>query len=288
MRISKYIKSFRLRTLPLSISGIILGSCLAAPQWRTDVFILAIATTLVLQILTNLCNELGDAQRGTDTEQDGRVAYGLQAGEITIKEMKNCIWVFIFLATILGSALIYVTFGNFFCLTSLIFIALGAIAIAAAITYTLGKRPYGYHAMGDLSVFIFFGLVSTIGAYYLQAQSISTQVILAACALGLPIVGVLNINNMRDMTNDLTHNKITFASKIGLRNAKIYQTLLIIGSLVLFAISGLTIAIAFFPLWTVHIYCVWKHNGKELDKQMPLLSFSTLALSIVCGLVFAL
>lgn len=288
MKISKYIKSFRLRTLPLSMSGIILGSCLAAPQWRTDVFILALATTLALQILTNLCNELGDAQRGTDTEQDGRVAYGLQAGEITIKEMKNCIWVFIILAAILGSAMIYVAFGTFFCLTSLIFLALGAITIAAAITYTLGKRPYGYHAMGDLSVFIFFGLVSTIGAYYLQTQSISTQVILAACALGLPIVGVLNVNNMRDMENDLAHDKITFASKLGLRNAKIYQTILIVGSLVLFAFSGLTIAIAFSPLWAVHIFCVWKHNGKELDKQMPLLSFSTLALAIICGLVFAL
>ncbi len=284
MVISKYIKSFRLRTLPLSMSGIILGSCMAAPYWRTDIFILAILTTLSLQILTNLSNELGDANRGTDTFQDGRVAYSLQSGDITPKEITYCIWLFAILSVFFGMGLICLSFGTLFCTQSIVFMILGAAAIVAAITYTLGSKPYGYHGFGDISVFIFFGLLSTIGAYYLQAQTVTPQVVFAACALGLPIVGVLNVNNIRDMENDVAHHKITFASRLGVRNAKIYHTLLITASFILFAFAQLWIAFAFAPIFAVHLFFVWKNEGKELDKQMPLLSFSTLALAICCGI----
>lgn len=284
MNLGKYIKSFRLRTLPLSMSGIILGSCMAAPVWHTDVFVLALLTTLSLQILTNLSNELGDANRGTDTCQEGRTAYGLQSGTITKVEITRCIWFFIFASAVLGTSLIYCAFGTLFCTKSLVFLILGAAAIVAAITYTLGRNPYGYNGWGDLSVFIFFGLLSTMGAYYVQAQTITLQVILAAGAIGLPIVGVLNVNNIRDMENDVIHHKITFASRLGTRKAKIYHTLLITTSFILFAFAQLWIAFSFTPLFAVHLFMVWKSEGKTLDKQMPLLSFSTLALAICCGI----
>ena len=164
-----YITSLRLRTLPLSVAGIILGSGLAG-FCHIGVFALAVCTALCLQILSNLSNELGDAQKGTDADQHGREAYGLQAGTITQKQMKGMILLFIGLAIVSGLALLWAAFGSLLCTQSLAFIGLGALAIIGAMTYTLGKHSYGYIGLGDLGVFLFFGLLSTIGSYYLQTD----------------------------------------------------------------------------------------------------------------------
>ena len=155
-----YIQSLRLRTLPLSVSGIILGTGLAwkiSPdlihEWRgIIVFCLAILTTLSLQILSNLSNELGDALKGTDTEQRGREAYGLQAGKITERQMKGMIWLFLGLCVVFGILLIYSAFGTLTSVQSLGFILLGAFAIVGAVKYTLGKHSYGYIGLGDLGL----------------------------------------------------------------------------------------------------------------------------------------
>lgn len=282
----KYIQSFRLRTLPLSISGIILGTAIAYPKFDGWVFILALLTTLSLQILSNLANELGDARRGTDEQQEGRVAYGLQAGAISEQQMVRCIVVFSFLSAIFGVLLIYSSFGTLFALFPLIFLLLGLLAIIAALKYTLGKKPYGYQGFGDLSVFIFFGLVSTLGAFFLQTQTLTWQATWLAVAIGLPIVAVLNLNNIRDMENDIKYGKTTLAARLGSRNAKIYHTIILLIPFFIFVILQIYLPIILLPIFIVHIWIVWHTNGKRLDKQMPLLSLSTLGLAVMAAVTF--
>lgn len=274
-----YIQSLRLRTLPLSVSGIILGTGLAT-RHNWPVFALAICTTLCLQILSNLCNELGDAQKGTDTGQQGREAYGLQAGTITEKQMKLEIRLFLGLCITFGISLIYCAFGSLFAIQSLVFEGLGVMALIGAITYTLGKHNYGYKGYGDLGVFLFFGLLSTMGAYYLQMQSINWEIAACGAAIGLPCVGVLNLNNIRDMSNDIAHDKRTFASCLGQQGARRYHSLLIAGSLAIFCTYGHWWTLCITPVWAWHLWYVWTHTEK-LDKQMPVLMFSTLIVSIL-------
>ena len=282
-----YIQSLRLRTLPLSISGIILGTGMA---WREmgcqpsavsiQIFVLAILTTLSLQILSNLSNELGDALKGTDQEQHGREAYGLQAGKITEGQMKGMIWLFFGLCVVFGILLIYSAFGTLFCTQSLGFLLLGAFAIVGAVTYTLGKHSYGYIGLGDVGVFLFFGLLSTVGGYYLQVQNLTAEIFWSGAAIGLPCVGVLNLNNIRDMQNDRAHGKRTFASLLGERGGRVYQTLLLIGCLAIFCVYGHWWVLCIIPVWGWHLRYVWSHTEK-LDKQMPVLMFSTLIVAIL-------
>lgn len=280
----KYIKSFRLRTLPLSISGIIVGTSLAAPNINGWVFLWAILTTVALQILTNLSNELGDALRGTDDYQEGRVAYGLQAGNITIAQVKQCIALFAFLSIVFGTILVKVALGTLFSWQALSFLLLGLFAIVAAIRYTLGRKPYGYHGWGDLSVFIFFGLLSTMGAYYLQTQIMTWQCVCAAVAIGLPIVAVLNLNNIRDMENDVKYGKFTWAAIIGEKAAKGYHTLILVCSFLFFLLAKIYLPLLLVPIFLFHIFFVWRNHGKILDKQFPLLVFSSLGLAILTGI----
>ena len=280
-----YITSLRLRTLPLSVAGIILGSGLAYQDLSTftfqlSTFILAVGTALCLQILSNLSNELGDAQKGTDSDQHGREAYGLQAGTITHKQMKGMILLFIGLAIVSGLALLWAAFGSLLCTQSLAFIGLGALAIIGAMTYTLGRHSYGYIGLGDLGVFLFFGLLSTIGSYYLQTQTVTWEVVWCGIAIGLPCVGVLNLNNIRDMQNDILHGKRTFASVLGPIGARIYHYLLLLFCLMIFVIEGHYWVGCIVPIWAWHIRMLGTHN-EMLDKQMPVLMFSTLIVSIL-------
>lgn len=269
-----YITSLRLRTLPLSVSGIILGTGLAGwLNWW--VFGLATATTLCLQILSNLCNELGDALKGTDTDQHGRKAYGLQSGTITRREIEIMIWLFIALSVLFGLGLIYCAFGSLFATPSLIFIGLGLLAIIGAITYTLGKHSYGYIGLGDLGVFLFFGLLSTIGAFFLQTQTINGSIVWSGVAIGLPCVGVLNLNNIRDMNNDRAHGKRTLASRLGQKGAKIYHTCLIIACVTIFVLQGHLWTLCVTPVWVWHLWFIWTHEESALDTQMPVLMLST-------------
>ena len=288
---SPYIQSLRLRTLPLSMSGIILGTGLAANSCDCSwlVFALAICTTLCLQILSNLSNELGDAMKGTDSDQTGRDAYGLQAGTITMGEMKKMIGLFIGLSVLFGTALVLIAFWDTNDIQTAIinialFLFLGALAIIGAMTYTLGKHSYGYKGLGDLGVFLFFGLLSTMGAFYLQTQTMSWEVCLAAVAIALPIVGVLNLNNIRDIDNDRKHGKRTFASLLGVRGGKIYHTGLLITCLLLFAVLGHFWPLVISPVWGWHIVYIFRHEGHELDKQMPVLMFTTILVASVAWL----
>ena len=275
-----YIQSLRLRTLPLSMAGIILGSGLAYPNMNWWVFALAICTTLSLQILSNLSNELGDALKGTDADQQGREAYGLQAGTITVPQMKAMIGLFIGLSILFGTALIRTAFGTLLCLESIIFLGLGGLAIIGAMTYTLGKHSYGYIGLGDLGVFLFFGLLSTIGAYFLQSRTVTSEVIWCGVAIGLPCVGVLNLNNIRDMENDIQHGKRTFASLLGSVGARIYHYLLLLFCLMIFICEGHYWVGCIVPIWAWHIRFVGTHK-ETLDKQMPVLMFSTFVVAVL-------
>lgn len=268
------------------MSGIVLGTGLAGwSNW--SVFVLAILTTLSLQILSNLSNELGDALKGTDTDQHGREAYGLQAGTITQNEIKTMIWIFAGLCVVFGTALIFAAFGiptinnPSSIINILIFFALGLLAMIGAVTYTLGKHSYGYMGLGDLGVFLFFGLLSTLGGYYLQTQTLTAEVIGCGIAIGLPCVGVLNLNNIRDMSNDRAHGKRTFASMLGVRGGKIYHTCLLTICLTIFVMFGQWWVLCVAPIWAWHLYFIWTHESSELDKQMPVLMLSTL---VVAGL----
>ena len=290
---SPYLQSLRLRTLPLSMSGIVLGTGLAYNSLCREglglgfwlIFTFSILTTLSLQILSNLSNELGDAQKGTDTEQTGRAAYGLQAGTITEKQIKAMIWLFVTLCILFGSALIFCAFGlpisNIQSQISniLIFLGLGSLAMIGAVTYTLGKHSYGYMGLGDLGVFLFFGLLSTLGAYYLQTQTLTLEVCLLGAAIGLPCVGVLNLNNIRDMNNDRAHGKRTLASALGIRASKVYHTLLLVLCLSLFVLFGHYWVLIVAPLWAWHLWYIWTHEGSALDHQMPILMLSTLVVA---------
>ena len=286
------------------MSGIILGSGLAfaeppitnyqspslafaesgttTVQWV--IFILAILTTLSLQILSNLSNELGDALKGTDADQHGRDAYGLQTGAITIPQMKRMIILFIALSVLFGSALVFTAFWGQSPTTNhlspitntLIFLGLGLLAIIGAMTYTLGKHSYGYIGLGDLGVFLFFGLLSTMGAYYLQTQTLTWEVFACGVAIGLPCVGVLNLNNVRDMDNDRAHGKRTFASLLGKTGGKIYHCSLLVGCLALFAAFGHLWPLLITPVWAWHVWYIFRHEGHQLDIQMPVLMFTTI------------
>ena len=276
------IQSLRIRTLPLSVSGIILGTGLAGQtvfsiQW--SVFSLAICTTLCLQILSNLANELGDALKGTDADQHGRAAYGLQSGKITQQAIIRMIWLFGGLSVIFGLALICTAFP-LWSTPFWVFIGLGALAIIGAITYTLGKHSYGYMGLGDLGVFVFFGLLSTLGAFYLQTQTMTTEVVWSGVAIGLPCVGVLNLNNIRDMRNDRLHGKRTFASLLGPKGARCYHTLLLLGCLAIFVAYGHWLTLCILPIWIWHLWYVWTHTTK-LDLQMPVLMLSTLLVTVL-------
>lgn len=281
-----YIRSFRLRTLPLSVSGIILGTGLAVATTEINlhfylVFFFALMTTLCLQILANLCNELGDFRKGTDESQTGREKYGLQAGRITEQQMKICIYTFVGLSVVFGSMLVFFSFGTLFSIPSIIFLGLGLAAIVGAITYTLGKHPYGYHGMGDLGVFLFFGLLSTMGAFYLQTETMTLRVVLAAIAISMPIIGVLNLNNIRDIENDIRYGKRTLAVRLGKTGSRVYQSVLLIGSMILFACIGAYYPLVFAPVFLHHIVYLFKHDGHELDRLLPILSITTLLIAFL-------
>ena len=292
---SPYITSLRLRTLPLSVAGIILGSGLAyslSPfTFQLSTFLLAVFTALCLQILSNLSNELGDALKGTDADQHGRQAYGLQAGTITMQQMKRMIILFVILSVLFGTALIGVAFWatpyTVHCTpytNTLIFLLLGALAIIGAIKYTLGKHSYGYMGLGDLGVFLFFGLLSTMGAYYLQTQTLTWEVFWAGVAVGLPCVGVLNLNNIRDMNNDRAHHKRTFACALGPKGARIYHSLLLIGAMTIMVLYGHYWTLCVLPVWCWNLWYLWTQPESKLDKQMPVLMFSTLVFSVLACL----
>lgn len=296
MTLKASIKSMRLRTLPLSLSGVILGVTLAAD--KTDVSpwtaALIFLTTVCLQILSNLSNELGDTLNGTDSADRQGPKYALGSGDMTIGDIKKLILMFIGLCVISGLAMIQVSFGSLFKTESICLEVLGAAAIAGAMKYTLGKNPYGYRGLGDVFVFIFFGLVSVLGGYYVAARELPSLImLLPASAIGCFSVGVLNVNNIRDMKTDAV-NRVTVAIKLGMKGARIYQTILVTLGWALILVfcavydfaPGHYIFIITLPLYIKHLQGVWTRSERALDPMLPMLVISTFFLSILAGAGF--
>ena len=227
----KWIAAFRLKTLPLALGAIILGSWVNDFSFDFEIFLFASITAILLQILSNLANDYGDYIKGTDRHRKDRQ---LAEGTISPRSMIVAIILFSLGSLLSGIYLLNLSFGDNWDLW-IRFLLIGLVSIAAAISYTVGKRAYGYMGLGDVFVFIFFGLVGVLGTSYLFRQEIWTSTWLLAIGYGCLCVGVLNVNNIRDLDKDVLTNKITIASKLGLQGSIIYQTLLIITAFLTFS-----------------------------------------------------
>ncbi|EPE7491757.1 1,4-dihydroxy-2-naphthoate polyprenyltransferase [Cronobacter universalis] len=230
-RTQAWLESLRPRTLPLAFSAILVGSALAAWQGYFDpvITLLALLTAGLLQILSNLANDYGDAVKGSDQPDRLGPLRGMQKGAITAPQMKRAIQFTVALICISGLALVYVACRSM--ADVLGFLALGALSILAAITYTVGTRPYGYMGLGDISVLVFFGWLSVLGSWYLQAHTLIAPVWLPATACGLLAAAVLNINNLRDIDSDRRNGKNTLAVRLGPVVARRYHVGLLVGAL---------------------------------------------------------
>jgi 1,4-dihydroxy-2-naphthoate octaprenyltransferase len=299
-----WIEAARLRTLPLSVSGIIVGSmyALANPtdnvltptevfNWR--IFGFAMLTTLGLQILSNFANDYGDGVKGTDNEDRVGPRRAIQSGLISPAAMKRAIIITSILTLLSSVLLIYVAFTDTNLYYSLFYLVLGILAIASAIRYTVGNTAYGYRGYGDLFVFVFFGLVSTLGVNFLYSKQIDLELFLPAMAIGFLSVGVLNLNNMRDEASDRKAGKNTLVVKIGGKNAKLYHYFLVVFAMALVLIFALLnsfkfdqylFLLAYIPL-TKHLITVYKNQDpKALDPELKKLALSTFALSVLLAL----
>ena len=228
-----WLQAFRLRTLPLAFSCIIMGSGLAAADgnFNMTVFLLALVTTLFLQILSNLANDYGDFVKGVDNEDRVGPDRTLQAGLITKEQMVKAMWVILLLCSIFGAWLIYEGTVGLDLGKAGLFAVLGLIAIGAAVKYTIGKNPYGYAGLGDLFVFLFFGWLGVLGSYFLHIHALHLELLLPASSIGLFTTAVLNINNMRDYVEDKKSGKNTLVVRMGIQWAKRYHYLLNLGGL---------------------------------------------------------
>ncbi|WP_066436320.1 1,4-dihydroxy-2-naphthoate octaprenyltransferase [Chryseobacterium sp. CCH4-E10] len=304
-----WIKAARLRTLPLSLSGIIMGAFIAkwrlygeGGSWDWRIFALALLVTLLYQVLSNYANDYGDGVKGTDakrvTEAEARA---VASGKITAKQMKNAVIVLSILSFAATVALLYVAFIPDYMNEFYIFIGLGVASILAAIGYTVGKKPYGYMGLGDIFVFIFFGLVSVCGSYFLFTKSFSWDMLLPGTAIGMMSMAVLNLNNMRDIESDKLSGKNSFALRIGFKNAMIYEMILLQLPLILIlmflAVNGFfqtqnyyvfMVMILMLPLMKIRRQIMAVKNPRELDpflKQVGIMTFMMAVLTAV-GLNF--
>ncbi|MEO8235400.1 MAG: 1,4-dihydroxy-2-naphthoate octaprenyltransferase [Flavobacterium sp.] len=299
-----WIQAARLRTLPLSVSGIMVGSLYALANPTNDIltptqvfnwtiFGFAMLTTLGLQILSNFANDYGDGIKGTDNEDRIGPMRAIQSGVITPAAMKKAMIITATLTFISAVLLIYFSFHDKHLWYSLFFLVLGGLAIASAIRYTVGNAAYGYKGFGDVFVFVFFGLVSTLGVNFLYSKQFDWQLVLPAAAIGLLSVGVLNLNNMRDEVSDTKAGKNTLVVKMGGAKAKIYHYCLIITAMVLivcfavlqgFHFDQYLFLLAYIPL-TKHLITVYKNkDSRALDPELKKVAISTFLLSLLLSL----
>jgi len=297
-----WVLAARLRTLPLSLSGVILGSLIArwklnsnGEPWSKEVFILAIIVTLLYQVLSNYANDYGDGIKGTDkkriSEAEARV---VGSGKISPKQMKNAIIILSILSLVFTILLLYTAFFPENNQSFLVFICLGIACILAALGYTLGKKPYGYVGLGDAFVFVFFGLVSVMGSYYLFTKSFDYQMLLPASAVGFFSVAVLNLNNIRDLDTDAKSGKHTLALRLGFKNAIIYEIVLLHLPLILVLIYMMLneirnyyayiFVILFFPMMAIRRRLLEVKESREIDVFLKQVSILCLTMSILIGI----
>lgn len=297
-----WLNAFRLRTLPLALSSILVGSALAYPNpdnshpFRWGILGLAMLTAILLQLLSNLANDLGDHEHGTDNDLRVGPQRAVQSGVIPPAAMKRAMIITGAFAFASGIALIVLALG--LSIPTLVFLLLGLLSIGAAVKYTFGRNPYGYAGLGDASVLLFFGIVGVCGSYYLHTRSLDPMVLLPACGFGLLSTGVLNVNNLRDIKNDEASGKITLAVRLGFDGAKGYHGILIVsGLLCLILFTALRFRAmpqwAFLlvaPLLASHMRTVLRaYDPASLDPQLKKLALGTFlsAIAFSTGLLLA-
>ncbi|HRJ31816.1 MAG TPA: 1,4-dihydroxy-2-naphthoate polyprenyltransferase [Cyclobacteriaceae bacterium] len=293
MEIKTWISAFRLRTLPLALACIGMGGFLAASQgaFRIDIFILCALTTIFLQVLSNLANDYGDSIHGADHAGRKGPTRAVQTGAISPMQMRNALLVFVGLCLTSGISLLILSFGfnwNAF----LFFFGLGLLSILAAVAYTVGRKPYGYMGLGDISVLIFFGLVGVLGSVYLFTQEVNPLQILPAMSCGFFSMGVLNINNIRDIESDRVAGKFSIPVRIGKQKATAYHWFLLMGglltalvyNLITFISSWQFLFLVTVPLFILNGRAVQQKAEHELDPYLKQMALSTLLFVILFGL----
>ena len=298
-----WIQAARLRTLPLSISGIIMGSFIArwrilenGGTWDWQIFAMALLVTLLYQILSNFANDYGDGIKGTDklriNEAEQRA---VASGKISAAQMKNAVILFAVLALIATVALLYLAFFRENLMNEFYtFVGLGIACILAAIGYTVGKKPYGYLGLGDVFVFVFYGLVSVCGSYFLFTKTFHWDMLLPATAIGMMSAAVLNLNNMRDIESDALSGKKTLALRMGYRYAMVYEIVLLqlplILMLVFMMMNGLhterkyyafIFFILMFPMTGLRRKIMQVKQPSELDPFLKQVGIMTLMMAIL-------
>ncbi|WP_322803516.1 1,4-dihydroxy-2-naphthoate polyprenyltransferase [Vibrio alfacsensis] len=282
-----WLDAARPKTLPLALVSILTGSVLAysTGQFSMTIAIMAFVTATLLQILSNLANDYGDAVKGTDNENRLGPQRAMQSGAVTAEQMKKAIIFNVVLTIIAGLILVFYSLSSFESIIT--FIGLGVLAILAAIAYTMGSKPYGYVGLGDLSVFLFFGLLGVSGTYFLHTGHVDAALFLPALGCGLLAVAVLNINNMRDIENDTECGKRTVAVRLGQRKAKQYHFILLAGALLAFAVYLL---IQDKPVWIslpflLSIYVVVHHGKAVWETKAPAQIAPMMPIIVKCSLV---
>ncbi len=300
-KLKYWLAAARLRTLPLSVSGIIVGSSLSGYTNRQFnqileiqtkdyyIFFGALFTTIVFQILSNFANDYGDGVKGTDTLRKGE-ARMVSSGKISSKQMKNATIIFALIGLMLSINLVFYAFKGYNLGYVFLFLGLGIASIVAAIKYTVGNNAYGYSGFGDVFVFIFFGLLSVCGSYFLYTKTLNLNIILPAISIGMLSVAVLNLNNMRDIENDKTNNKNTLVVKKGYAWAKQYHLILVLLPLILscvyvyFNYKSLTqfvFFVAFIPLF-FHLKKIrFNKNPELLDGELKKVALSTFLYAVL-------
>lgn len=290
---SIWFSTARPKTLPLALASICIGSALASWAEKFDgvTTLLALITTLLLQILSNFANDYGDHLKGSDTAERIGPLRAIQHGMISGAQLKTALWIVSGMALLSGGILVVYAYQSWQDL--LVFMLLGVLALVAAITYTVGKTPYGYLGLGDISVLIFFGFLGVIGTFYLQAHTLPTLIFLPALGCGLLAVAVLNINNLRDIYQDKKAGKNTLIVRIGGKNGRIYHAMLLTMALLaylIFALSTFEHGYQFLfllstPLLAKHAWFVYCHQQPE--QLRPLLG-QMAGLALLTNSLFAL
>ena len=291
-KITPWLNAARLRTLPLSVSGVLVGTALANYYGKSDIsiFILAMFTTVGFQVTSNFANDYGDGVKGTDNEDRIGPKRALQSGILTRKQLKRGILVSIFIDILLVVLLVYFAFGLKQTFYPVVFLILGVVSIWAAIKYTVGKSAYGYKGLGDVFVFLFFGLLAVMGTMFLYTKFLTLMALLPALAIGLLSVGVLNLNNLRDFDSDKKVQKNTLVVHIGFVQGKIYHYILLILaflSILVFVtmnFSGWRMLLplsAFLPIF-VHLKNIYNIDKPQLiDPELKKLALSTFLLAVL-------
>ncbi|MGB1020265.1 MAG: 1,4-dihydroxy-2-naphthoate octaprenyltransferase [Flavobacteriaceae bacterium] len=293
-----WMQAARLRTLPLSVSGILLGNayCLSNPNFSWILFWLMLFTGILFQIISNLANDYGDGTKGTDNAHRVGPKRTLQLGLLTSKELKTGMIMTSLLALGCSLIIIWLAFGTSSLYYLILFLGLSCLSVWAAVSYTVGNNAYGYSGLGDLFVFLFFGLLSVLGSAFVQQQYISTRLVELALIIGFLSVGVLNLNNMRDRENDAAMGKNTLVVFLGNRNARWYHltlislaTLLMVKIFIPFLSAYFSLPLlALIPL-AIHFLRVYKNkNPKLLDPELKHLALSTFAFSALTFLYYFL